>query len=186
MSSCPRTACFLFFVGSLFHWEPTAAVKVIDTFGDGSVSYGNGRSNDIAVVAEDPKANLPNQFTICASLKSKKGPNILSFFAILDDQGSPLLSLLLFNFERSTRQRMILSGTMEDAGAVTEIDIVPMHRYWVHACLAFDATTGHAVVVSNGKAIIDTTMNPSKLVGTSLANNLFFGNFFFGTWHPGS
>ena len=182
MLSVHRKVWFLVLLYHLLSWKHTTAVKIINTFGNGVQSYGLSRDRDFGTVSQDPLSNLPAKITICASLKTNDGPNILGFYQLLNDEGLPVLSTQLFNFKRSSRQSIKFVGAVKDPVSVSEIPIIPMQRFWVHTCTSFDSTTGHAVVVANGEAIIDANISPVNLP-SSLTNNLVFGNLWIGMWY---
>ena len=82
----------------LFFWGGATNIKVIDTFGDGSLSYGVTQKRDFATISEDPVSSLPAEITICSSLTAETGPAALAFFQLLDDNGSSSPPSLLLNF----------------------------------------------------------------------------------------
>ena len=80
----------------LFPLGGATNVKVMDTFGDGSLSYGVTQKRDFATVSEDAVSSLPSKITICSSVKAETGPNALAFFQLLDNNGSSILATQLF------------------------------------------------------------------------------------------
>ena len=120
--------CFI--LNYLFCWEQIAAIKVINTFGNGEESFGDSRDRDFATVFADLVSNLPWKITICASLKTNDGPNVLSFYQLLNDKGLSVLSTQLLNFNREDNQRIKLVGAVDDKIYFAEIPITPMQRYF--------------------------------------------------------
>ena len=119
---------WIFLLGHLFCQGQATPVKVIGTIGDESESYGLSRQRDFATVSEDPVSNLPSKITICASLRTPTGPNILGFYQLLNDEGSPVLSTQLYNFKRSPVQKVKLVGGFNDKMFDGEIDMIPMQH----------------------------------------------------------
>ena len=166
----------------LVHRGGATNIRVIDTFGDGSLSYGVTQKRDFATVSEDAVSNLPSKITICSSVKAETGPNVLAFFQLLDDNGSSILATQLYNFQELPSQRVKINGGVNDKLFYAEIDVVYLKRYWVHACTHFDSATGNVIVLVNGEKALNATINPAKLPN-SLKNNLVLGNTRIGNWY---
>ena len=155
-----------------------ADISAVDTFGDGLTSFGSPqKKKDFATLSNDPIYAIPSKITICSSLSADSGPRTWAFFQLKDDTGMPVLSTQLWE-PNGLAQTVRLVGGVDDKLFEGKTEIIPM-RYWYHACTSFDSDSGHALVLINGKVVIDAFINPVRLA-TSLADNLVIGNLWIG------
>ena len=163
-------------------WRVSSTIKVIDTYGPGTLVYGSSEDiQDFAVLSLDPVSALPSSFTICSSVSTPAVTTHLSFFQLLNDSGSAVLAVQIWDAEPPLKSIDVWVAGTKYVVANHSLFMVPMQWYWYHACASFDSSSGVVVLVINGQLIMDkklTSATPPK----SLANNLAVGKIWATFW----
>ena len=163
-------------------WGVAHPLKVIDTYGPGTLVYGSAADvQDFAVLSSDPVSALPSRFTICSSVSTPAVTSALSFFQLLSDSGSAVFAVQIWDAEPPLKNIDVWVAGTKYVVANHSLFMVPMQWYWYHACASFDSSSGMVVLVINGQLILDkklTSAAPPK----SLANNLAVGKIWATFW----
>ena len=167
---------------SVLCWGVSSPLKVIDTYGPGTLVYGSATDvQDFAVLSTDPIADLPSRFTICSSVSTPAVTSALSFFQLLSNSGSAVFAVQIWDAEPPLKNIDVWVAGTKFVVANHSLFMVPMQWYWYHACASFDSSSGIVVLVINGQLILDkklATAAPPK----SLANNLAVGKIWATFW----
>ena len=152
---------------------------------------------DYVSLANDPKSNLPKDFTICSSVFV----HVVTLtdtivFELLKEDGSPWF---LLSLEVQSRDYKTLSETMKmyfenpETSKVenkrftgTIIPIVP--NSWCHICMGLDTVSGQLRIVVNGKLLVNEEKeyfrNTNSWLPGSLKNKLLvFKGYWTGLWY---
>ena len=161
--------------------------------------YGFGAETlikDYVTLQNDPKASLPDSFTICSSLWVEVINSNSQVFEIYKKNGSNWFMLNLATYNRDFNK---LSETLklhydnpmtEDQEADQEnfrgIPIVP--QSWYHICLGVDTVSGLLRIVVNGEKVVSeereyfkntTHWKPDSVAGRILVFKGFVGGFWY-------
>ena len=155
-------------------------IRVLDTRGDfvGRTESAEVKLNE-AILVEDPKGKLPEEFTICAATFLANWISNFAWFDLLKEDGShwAFFYQKIKNLDQDS-SKLIHSLWMNVNGAYYYLaDFGPFEfNRWVHLCVGFNLNTG---VVS---AVADGTVMPEKEVlglgkgrPSSLAGRLILG-----------
>ena len=119
---------------------------------------------DYVSLAEDPKSNLPKDFTICSSVFVHVVTlTDIIVFELLKEDGSPWFLLSLDVLSRDYEN---LSETMKMYFENPETSNVENKRYtgtiipivpnsWCHICMGLDTVSGQLRIVVNGKVLVN-------------------------------
>ena len=141
-------------------------------FGDLKESY--------AELSHDPRANLPEGFTICSTIRPGfTFPNDMHvFFYLFDINGSALLNSVI--------QIIMTKGdvdTIHNWGNRKDLEngkrsLRAFPNRWIKQCASFNRTSGLYQVVVDGVFVTNQTLPEDKVqnVPTDLSGKLFVGN----------
>ena len=152
---------------------------------------------DYVSLAEDPKSNLPKDFTICSSVFVHVVTlTDIIVFELLKEDGSPWFLLSLDVLSRDYEN---LSETMKMYFENPETSNVENKRYtgtiipivpnsWYHICMGLDTVSGELRVVVNGKVLVheekEYFRNTNSWLPGSLENKLLvFKGYWTGFWY---
>ena len=152
---------------------------------------------DYVSLAEDPKSNLPKDFTICSSVFVHVVTlTDIIVFELLKEDGSPWFLLSLDVLSRDYEN---LSETMKMYFENPETSNVENKRYtgtiipivpnsWYHICMGLDTVSGELRIVVNGKVLVheekEYFRNTNSWLPTSLKNKLLvFKGYWTGFWY---
>ena len=163
-------------------------LDVVTNFNDGSLVYGEESTmTDYVTLANDPKANLPESFTVCSSLFIKFMLTKNNFIEILKEDGTHWFQMdleHLRDFSTLTeRITLIYHNPITGKEEVMKFwdNVVPITPHaWYHICLGLDTVSGLLRIVINGFEIVneekDFFRNTSSIKPTSVAGK-FLGEF---------
>ena len=151
---------FLFYLQHLSMCTGTA-LHYFSTFEFGKNYLGPSEHlmKDFITLANDPKEDLPNSFTICSSFFVKFVVTTLQAIKLLKKDGSQWFDLILMT---KTRDHIRLSETMvihvsnpqtkkHQAHQFTDFPRIPIVPHsWYHICMGLDTESGLLRVVVNG------------------------------------
>ena len=131
---------------------------------DGDLVFGaESNIQDFVTIANDPKANLGDSFTVCSSLFVQYAVTASSFIEILKKDGSHWILLTLSHpyrdLETMTEGMRLfysnpISGEKElEVFRDTNIPIVP--HSWYHICMGLDTVSGLLRIVVNGNVVVN-------------------------------
>ena len=160
--------------------------------------WGNEESvTDYVSLANDPKSNLPKDFTICSSVFIHVVTVSESIvFNMLKDDGSPWflleISLRSRDYENlSEKMRLFLENPVTSKlesywFTDTIIPIVP--NAWCHICMGLDTLSGQLRIVVNGRVVVNEEKeyfrNTNSWLSRSLKNKLLvFKGYWTGFWY---
>ena len=135
------------------------AMKYITNFKFEEIVFGKEHlMKDYVTLANDPKGNLPNSYTVCSSVYVKFCTSNYGVFTMLKNDGSPWYLVEIFTTSRQyeTKSEKISlwyenpsSGkTLREDFSDAHIPIVP--HSWYHICMGLDTESGLLRVVVNG------------------------------------
>ena len=119
---------------------------------------------DFITLANDPKEDLPNSFTICSSFFVKFVVTTLQAIKLLKKDGSQWFDLILMT---KTRDHIRLSETMvihvsnpqtkkHQAHQFTDFPRIPIVPHsWYHICMGLDTVSGLLRIVVNGIEVVN-------------------------------
>ena len=118
---------------------------------------------DYVILSEDPKANLPDSFTICNSLLVKFVSTNYDVVGMLKHDGSPWFSLELGTMQRNYEQ---MSETLlifyenpatgsSGISQFTSVHIPIVPHSWYHVCMGLDTVSGLLRIVVNGILVVN-------------------------------
>ena len=157
-------------------------------FNDGSLVFGEESTmTDFVTLTNDPRANLPESFTVCSSLFIKFMLTKNNFIEILKEDGTHWFQMdieHLRDFSTLTeRITLIYHNSISGKNEVVKFwdHVVPITPHaWYHICLGLDTVTGLLRIVINGFEIVneekDFFSNTSSIKPTSVAGK-FLGEF---------
>ena len=118
---------------------------------------------DYVTLSNDPKANLPDSFTICNSLLVKFVSTNYDVVGMLKEDGSPWFSLELGTMQRNYEQMsetllIFYENPVTGSSGISQftsvhIPIVP--HSWYHVCMGLDTVSGLLRIVVNGMKVVD-------------------------------
>ena len=157
-------------------------------FNDGSLVYGEESTmTDYVTLTNDPRANLPESFTVCSSLFIKFMLTKNNFIEILKEDGTHWFQMdieHLRDFSTLTeRITLIYHNSISGKNEVVKFwdHVVPITPHsWYHICLGLDTVSGLLRIVINGFEIVneekDFFSNTSSIKPSSVAGK-FLGKF---------
>ena len=123
----------------------------------------------LAVLANDPRAALPNSFTICSTVQSvlSTKPSHLMFFNLIGRDGERALPAVLFGNDFWTTQKA--------SGMIPTV----FPNQWVRSCMAVNSTSGIVKWVVNGNLVDNSTNDIFKdsKISAKLSHNLILGAY---------
>ena len=147
------------FVPCILNLATTAeALKYFSNFQfDQRTIYGDEHLiKDYVTLANDPKANLPDSFSICSSIFIKFRPGLkdVGIFEMFKEDGSHwfLLNYYVKTLEFFYENPATGKSDMEKFSG-TIIPIVP--HSWYHACMGLDTVSGLLRIVVNGIEVVN-------------------------------
>ena len=158
------TATFGWFLLVTILWRVEGKDLQYFSSSDGDLVFGaESNIQDFVTVANDPKANLGDSFTVCSSLFVQYAVTASSFIEILKKDGSHWILLTLSHpyrdLETMTEGMRLfysnpISGKKElEVFRDTNIPIVP--HSWYHICMGLDTVSGLLRIVVNGNEVVN-------------------------------
>ena len=164
-------------------------------FGDQQIAASEHLIKDYATLANDPKEQLPNSFTICSSMLVNFSTTMGNFLLMSKEDGSQWfdLSIVLvardfkhmtekfeLSFENPTTQKYENIYIFDPL-----VPIVP--HTWYHMCLGLDTVSGLLRIVVNGVVLVneekDFFKNTTSWKPRSLAGKIsLFKSYMSGVW----
>ena len=144
-------------------------------FNDGTWGFGvESVIEDYVTLSNDPKGQLPNDFTVCSSLLIKFMTTKNNFIEIYKEDGTHWFQLDLEHLRDldtfSERVSMYFEGSINKFWD-SKVPINP--HTWYQICLGLDTVSGHLRVVVNGHVIVDSVkeffINTSSIKPKSVA-----------------
>ena len=143
---------------------------------------------DYVTLADDPKANIPDTFTICTSIHIKYRPGLkdVGIFEMLKEDGS---HWFLLNYYVKSLEFFYMNPTTGKSGheslSDTVIPIIP--HSWYHACMGLDTVSGLLRIVVNGIQVVNEEKeyfkNTNKWKPRSLKGKILqFKGYLSGFW----
>ena len=131
-----------------------------------------------AELKHDPRASLPDSFTICSSIMTPSCPNYIwpAFFTILDNEGAQFLATICNRgfIESSLEILYHLGATELITGKIPPL----FPNQWIKSCLALNISSGLIHWVVEGTLIMTTTseeVKNSKNKPKDLSNKVVLG-----------
>ena len=118
---------------------------------------------DYVTLANDPKENLPDTFTICSSVLIKYVITNNDVFQILKEDGTPWFVLVLKTMERDyskLSEKMVIfymnptTDKLESDLIYNKVLPIVPHS-WYHVCMGLNTVSGLLMIVVNGIEIIN-------------------------------
>ena len=150
---------------------------------------------DFVSLNNDPKANLPDSFTVCSSVFIKFWRTDISIIEMLKEDGSHWFHMNLRtaqrNYKTMTEWLTLFyenpaNGDIEMEDFTNIVPIVP--HSWYHICLGIDSVSGLLRVVVNGLEVVNMEKDyfkdtrawkPSSLEGKIVQLKGFWGGFWY-------
>ena len=131
-----------------------------------------------AELKHDPRASLPDSFTICSSIMTPSCPNYIwpAFFTILDNEGAQFLATICNRgfIESSLEILYHLGATELITGKIPPL----FPNQWTKSCMAVNTSSGLIHWVVEGTLIMTTTseeVKNSKNKPKDLSNKVVLG-----------
>ena len=158
------TATFGWFLLVTILWRVEGKDLQYFSSSDGDLVFGaESNIQDFVTVANDPKANLGDSFTVCSSLFVQYAVTASSFIEILKKDGSHWILLTLSHPYRDLEtmtegMRLFYSNPITGEKELevfrdTNIPIVP--HSWYHICMGLDTVSGLLRIVLNGVLVVN-------------------------------
>ena len=151
---------------------------------------------DYVTLANDPKADLPDSYTVCNSVFVKFPTTASNVIQMLKNDGSPWYMLTLMHtdriYERFSENVALIredpaTGTVErEYFSNSMVPIVP--HSWFHICMGLDTVSGLLRIVVNGIEVVNeekeyfkntTHWKPKSLKGAILELMGYSGGFWY-------
>ena len=150
---------------------------------------------DFVMLNNDPKANIPDSFTVCSSVFIKFWSTDISIIEMLKEDGSHWFHMNLRTAQRNYKtmsEWLTLfyenpaNGDIEMEDFTNIVPIVP--HSWYHICLGIDTVSGLLRVVVNGLQLVNMEKDyfkdtkawkPSSLEGKIVQLKGFWGGFWY-------
>ena len=142
---------------------------------------------DYITLADDPKENLPESYTICSSVFVKFATSDMAILQMLKQDGTPWYRLALFSSrDLDKMSETLVLWTVNPITGVFEVQyhtsshvpIVP--NSWYHICMGLDTVSGLLRIVVNGNVVVNVEReyfkNTIDIKPDTVEGN-FFGRF---------
>ena len=136
-----------------------------------------------AELKNDPRASLPESFTVCSSMMTTSCKNYVwpAFFTILDENRTQFLAPIISRWTiESALQILYLQGSSEQVDG----KIPPLFpNQWTRTCLAINVTSGLIQYVVQGTLVLTTIseeVRDSKRQPKDLSRKLILGAISYG------
>ena len=116
---------------------------------------------DFVTLADDPKGNLPDSYTMCSSVFIKFATSVQQVFQILKKDKSPWYSLEISTNSRNYDslsetvslwyEHSVTGNLQQEFFKHVHIPIVP--HSWYHLCMGLDTVSGLVRIVVNGREV---------------------------------
>ena len=188
---------YIFALTSALNIGDGKTIKYLSNFKFEDIVYGEEEViKDFVTLANDPKANLPDSYTICSSVFVQFVTTDKIVIEMLKHDGTPW-----YLFELSATDRKydsltevmtiwyadpVTGKTVLEYFSNTNIPIVP--HSWYHICMGMDTVSGLLRIVVNGVEVVDeekdyfrntTNWKPKSLKGRII----LFKGFMSGFWY---
>ena len=142
-------------------------LQMFSNYQGGMGEHGKESSiRDYVTLANDPKANLPDSFTICSSIYVKYVTSTSDhFMEVYKEDGGHWFTIVLGTDLRNLdtmSEKMIIWSALKGGEAkfapwdVFEGPLVPIaHHSWHHICMGLDTGSGLLRIVVNGKEMVN-------------------------------
>ena len=176
----------IFMVIFVLNIVPGQSFKYFSNFRFEKVVFGEeSLIKDFVTLADDPKGNLPDSYTMCSSVFIKFATSVQQVFQILKKDKSPWYSLEINtnsrNYESLSEglslwyEHPVTGNLQQEFFSHVIIPIVP--HSWYHICMGLDTVSGLLRIVVNGRDIVNeeteffkntASWNPKSLEGRVL------------------
>ena len=158
-------------------------IPFYSNFNNGNLIFGTeAQIPDFVTLANDPKADLPDDFTVCSSLYIEFMTTKNNFIEIYKNDGTHWFQMDLEHLrDYNTFSERISMYYGSDLFKFWDSKVAINPHSWYHVCLGLDTVSGHLRIVINGQVIFDsikelfintTSLKPKsvagKFVGTCL------------------
>ena len=188
---------YIFALTSALNIGDGKTIKYLSNFKFEDIVYGEEEViKDFVTLANDPKANLPDSYTICSSVFVQFVTTDKIVIEMLKHDGSPW-----YLFELSATDRKydsltevmtiwyadpVTGKTVLEYFSNTNIPIVP--HSWYHICMGLDTVSGLLRIVVNGVEVVDEEKEYFKNTQTWKPNSLeqkilVFKGYVSGMWY---
>ena len=164
-------------------------IPYYSNFNNGNLIFGTeSQIPDFVTLANDPKANLPNDFTVCSSLFIEFMTTKNNFIEIFKKDGTHWFQMDLEHLrDYKTFSERISMYYGSDLFKFWDSKVAINPHSWYHICLGLDTVSGHLRIVINGQVIFDsikelfinTTSVKPKSVAGKFTGNIIVRNFFY-------
>ena len=189
--------CYIFALISSLNLGDGKTIKYLSNFKFEDIVYGEEEViKDFVTLANDPKANLPDSYTICSSVFVQFVTSDKIVIEMLKQDGSPWYLLELSATDRkydSLTEVMTIwyadpatGKTVLEYFSNANIPIVP--HSWYHVCMGLDTVSGLLRIVVNGRVVVneekDYFEDTTDWKPTSVAEKiLIFKGYLGGFWY---
>ena len=149
---------------------------------------------DYLTLADDPKGNFPDSYTICSSVFVKfVTTTVIAIIQMLKQDGTPWyrLSFSVRNYETMSESLILwydhpAGGNFQKENLVnSDIPIVP--NSWYHVCLGLDTLSGLLRIVVNGVVMVneekDYFRNTTQWKPKTLERKLLLFKSYISLWY---
>ena len=140
-------------------------MTVFSNIGDGKAVVGIEESvTDYVTLANDPKSDLQNAFTICSSVSGEFMLSKMNFFELFTNNDSHWFDLSLEDHRDlylSDGLQLYFTGDQERLYGYRVVPII-RPKTWGHACLGLDLEAGHVRLVFNGYLLAEDNLEILK------------------------
>ena len=145
----------------------SARLDYFSNFNDGSLIFGDEyKMTDYVTLSNDPRANLPDSFTVCSSLFIKFMLTKNNFIEIYKEDGTHWFQMdleHLRDFSTLTeRVTLVYHSPVTGKDEVVKFwdQVLPIIPHsWYHICLGLDTVSGLLRIVINGFEIVNEEMD---------------------------
>ena len=145
---------------------------------------------DYVTLANDPKANFPDTFTVCSSLFVKFFATDNDIITMLKEDGTPWITLTMRVRDEDFKSlsEMYVSDVSVYVGIQyiynTVIPIVP--HSWYHICMGVDSASGLLRIIVNGIEVVNVEVhylkNQNEWKPLSLVGKVYVFKISIGFW----
>ena len=187
---------YIFALTSALNIGDGKTIKYLSNFKFEDIVYGEEEViKDFVTLANDPKANLPDSYTICSSVFVQFVTTDKIVIEMLKHDGSPW-----YLFELSATDRKydsltevmtiwyadpVTGKTVLEYFSNTNIPIVP--HSWYHICMGLDTVSGLLRIVANGRLVVNEEREYFRNTGQwkpkSLKGKLLLFKSYLSVWY---
>ena len=159
----------------------TKEISYFSNFNNGNLIFGEeSKIPDFVTLADDPKSDFPNDFTICSSLYIKFMTTKNNVIEIMKKDGTHWFQIdleHLRDYETFSERITMFYGSEKPEKLQFWDSVLPINPHsWYHICFGVDTVSGLLRIVINGHVIVDTVkdlfVNTTEIKPTSLKDKL--------------